>query len=267
MLKIGLVGCGAIGSAIAKEIDSNFDETELKACWDINEENMRRLSDSLKNKPSYLKPGDMVHEVDFIVEAGGALAVAELLPLIVEHNKKLLVISVGGLVGHESYLQKIAKGRGELFIPSGALAGLDAIKALPKSEIESVTLTTTKPPRGIAGAPFFKENPIDLESLTEKTVIFEGTAGEAVSLFPKNINVAIALSLAGIGVKKTRVRILVDPNSEKNSHEICAKGTFGQITTRTENMPFPQNPKTSFLAALSVIASVKSLTSNIHVGT
>jgi len=267
MLKIGLIGCGAIGSAIAREIDSNFDGTQLAACWDTKEENMRRLSDALKNKPAYLKPGEMVHAVDFIVEAGGILAVAEILPLIVEHNKRLLVISVGGLVGQESLLQKIEAGRGELFIPSGALAGLDAVKALPKSEIASVTLTTTKPPRGIAGAPFFKENPIDLESLTGTAIIFEGTAGEAVNLFPKNINVAVALSLAGVGIKKTRVRILVDPNSEKNSHEICVKGTFGQITTRTENAPFPQNPKTSFLAALSVIASVKSLTSNIHVGT
>jgi len=267
MLKIGIIGCGAIGGAIANEIDKNFEETQLTACWDVKEENMNRLSNGLKNKPAYLKPVEMVQAVDFVVEAGGALAVAEILPLIVEHNKKLLVISVGGLVGQESFLQKIEAGRGELFIPSGALAGLDAIKALPKSEIESVTLTTTKPPRGIAGAPFFNENPIDLENLTEKTVIFEGTAGEAVSQFPKNINVAVALSLAGVGIKKTRVRILVDPNSEKNSHEICVKGTFGQITTRTENTPFPQNPKTSFLAALSVIASVKSLTSNIHVGT
>jgi len=267
MLKIGIVGCGAIGSYIAGEIDKNPNRMKVLACWDSDADKIKTLAGNMRVSPCVLEPGEMIKQVDLIVEAACAQAVAELLPLIVENNKKLLVISVGGLVGQEEMLSKISAGMGELFIPSGALAGLDAIKSIPKEEIRKCRITTTKPPRGIKGAPFFKGNPVDLENLKKTTLIFEGTAKEAVSLFPKNINVAAALSLAGIGLEKTEVRILVDPASSKNSHEICIEGTFGKIVTRTENLPSPTNPKTSFLAALSVVASIRAMTSSIHIGT
>jgi len=130
-----------------------------------------------------------------------------------------------------------------------------------------VVLTTSKPPAGLAGAPFVAENQIDLDEIKERTVLFEGTAQEAVKAFPANINVAASLSLAGIGPQRTQVRIIADPELSANVHQIEVIGKFGKLTTRTENLPSPSNPKTSYLAALSAVATLKSITEAAKIGT
>ncbi len=128
-------------------------------------------------------------------------------------------------------------------------------------------LTTTKNPEGLKGAPFVLENNIDLKSFPEKTLLFEGSAEAAIAAFPANVNVAASLSLAGIGPKETRVRVFVDPKASRNIHEISAEGDFGKLTCRVENVPSPDNPRTSFLAALSAIATLKKLTEPLQIGT
>jgi aspartate dehydrogenase len=129
-------------------------------------------------------------------------------------------------------------------------------------------LTSRKPPRGLKNAPYVIENRIDLDSITEERVLFEGTAEQAVSGFPKNINVSAVLSIAGVGPKNTTVKIIAAPGLAVNVHEIEVAGDFGKLITRTENVPFPENPKTSFLAALSAVATLKQLLDEaIKIGT
>jgi aspartate dehydrogenase len=143
---------------------------------------------------------------------------------------------------------------------------LDGIKSA-RDEIERVMIRTIKPPKSLEGAPFFKKRHIELSKIRKPTIIYEGSAEEAARLFPSNINVAASLSLAGIGPRRTKVQIIADPNIKCNVHEITAEGRFGVLKTRAENVPSPDNPKTSYLAALSAIATLKKITEPIQVGT
>ena len=154
-----------------------------------------------------------------------------------------------------------------VYLPSGAISGLDAIKAV-KDELDSVILTTTKHPNSLKDAPFFEKFKINLDDISEPSTIFEGTASEAVRLFPKNINVSALLSLVGLGSHETIVKIIADPNTTKNTHTITSSGKFGRITTIVENIPDTNNPKTSRLAILSAIETLRSIcTDEIKIGT
>jgi len=154
-----------------------------------------------------------------------------------------------------------------VYLPSGAIIGLDGIRAV-QNELESIVLVTTKNPKALKGAKFFETSTIDPDKITTLTTIYEGSAQDAVRLFPANINVAALLSLAGIGSEKTKVRIVADPNTDKNTHEIYAQGKFGKFSVKVENVPSPNNPKTSRLATLSAIECLRKICgSPINIGT
>ncbi|MFQ5800136.1 MAG: aspartate dehydrogenase domain-containing protein, partial [Candidatus Hydrothermarchaeales archaeon] len=129
-----------------------------------------------------------------------------------------------------------------------------------------VELKTIKSPASLEGAPYIVEKGMDLSGIKKRTVIFSGNASEAVAGFPSNVNVAAALAISGIGVRKTRVKIIADPAVERNIHEIRAKGDFGELSFRTENLPSQKNPKTSLLAALSAVSTLKKITNPIKIG-
>ena len=153
-----------------------------------------------------------------------------------------------------------------LFIPSGAICGIDGVKAANIEKISSAVIKSTKSPKSLEGAPYIIKNKIDLRKIKKKTKIFEGSALEAIKGFPKNVNVSATLSLAGIGAKKTKVIVVVDPKIKRNMHEIEVVGSFGKLTTKTENVLSPLNPKTSHLAVLSACTTLKRLTGNIKIG-
>jgi len=154
-----------------------------------------------------------------------------------------------------------------VYLPSGAIAGLDALKAV-RDELESVVLVTTKNPNSLKGAPFFDSSDIDPEKISEPTILFDGTAKEAVSLFPKNVNVSALLSLVGLGGDNTSVRVVADPNTDKNTHEINANGKFGNMKITVENEPDSMNPKTSRLATLSAVELLRQIcTKEVQIGT
>ncbi len=266
-MKIGIVGCGNIGQLIAHGI-AEHPILALTALADIDQQRALSLAESLPTHPAVISTVQLVSEVDLIVEAASAAVVPSLLEQACPLGKDLLIVSVGGMLNLPPALSSlIMKSHSRIYLPSGALAGLDAIKAAAGDEIESVTLTTRKPPGGLTGAPYLVRAGIDMTSIKKATVIFEGTALEAVKAFPKNINVAAALSMAGIGAERTKVKIIADPETKTNSHEIEAIGKFGRMLSRTENLPFPKNPKTSYLAALSALATLKKLGGTIQVGT
>ncbi|MFH0924879.1 MAG: aspartate dehydrogenase [bacterium] len=262
--KVGIVGCGNIGNYLAKFLDRE-EYFELKALADIDRERARNLANLLSSQPSVVSNLELVDLVDLTIESACPQVVPGLVRNTILKKRNILVLSVGGLVSEPDLLDLIRKNKEtQVYIPSGAIAGLDAVKAAAASGgIKKVTLTTTKPPKGLEGAPYIKDKNIDLFRINVPTVIFEGTAREAINAFPKNINVAISLSIAGIGPDMTIVKIVANPNTDVNSHEITVEGDFGKIETRTENVPCPFNPRSSYLAVLSTIALLKGMTSSL----
>ncbi len=270
MLKIGVIGCGAIGTEICKAVDTEIINAKLVAVYDREREHCARLLGTLKNKPEVLSPDELISRADIVVECASQAAVRELGLSVLEKGKDLMVLSVGALMDSKllEEFARVAKERNSMiYIPSGAIAGLDGLKSTSIASIYKVVLSTTKNPESLLGAPFVLEHNLDLSSLHGKTMLFEGCADDAVRAFPENVNVAASLSLAGIGAKKTLVRVFVDPEATKNIHEINVEGDFGTLTCRIENVPSPANPKTSFLAALSAIATLRKITEPLQIGT
>jgi aspartate dehydrogenase len=162
----------------------------------------------------------------------------------------LVVLSIGGLLD----VAELEAAGPVIHIPAGALGGLNAVQAMNVAGLESVELTSRKPPAGLG---------LDVN---EETVVFEGSAAEVIRKFPKNVNVAIALSFAGIGPERTRVRLVADPAVDRNTHHVVARGAAGEIEFISRNVPFPENPRTSYLAALSAIAMLRRLSATLQVG-
>jgi aspartate dehydrogenase len=267
-LKIGIIGCGTIGTEIGRACLSRLkNKVTLFAVCDIDEARAERMNKILRAHARVLKLDDIIKKCDFIVEAASARISAGVLKKCVKHKKACLVMSVGGLLGKEGLLKAARSAGAKVYIPSGAVCGIDGLKAASIGNIDTVTLTTRKPPKGLEGAPYLKENNVDPMSVKKETVVFDGTAAEAVLGFPKNINVSAVLSLAGIGAKKTFVKIVTSPDYTLNTHEVEITGEFGRIVTKAENRPSRSNPKTSALAVFSAIAALEGAVDSVRIGT
>lgn len=266
-MRVGLIGCGTIGTRIAEAIDQRQVNASLVGINDLERQKADALIDKLGLhgiRPLALE--EIFACSDLVIEAASGKVVPEVLRLSIGYRRDCMILSVGGLLSALSLLRE-AEGAGiKIFCPSGAVAGLDAVSAASIGKIDRVRLTTRKPPKGLKGAPFILEKGIDLDALKGEETVFEGSALDAVSAFPKNINVAAALSLAGIGAERTEVRIIADPGSTRNSHQIEVEGEFGSLITKTENLPSPFNPKTSYLAALSAVSCLKKITGSLRIG-
>lgn len=261
---IGLVGCGTIGSHLAMAVDSGkVANASLVSLFDVVENNAQGLKSKMRGKPSAYSDFDrfISSDIDIVVEAASQEAIRKFGKMILRAGKDLMVMSVGALADRaflSELLQAASENGSRIYVPTGAIAGIDAVRTV-RHLLESVTLTTTKSPKALAGAPFFETSKIKLDKITERTVIYEGAASDAVKAFPANVNVAAVLSLAGIGADKTKVRIVADPVATTNQHEIVATGSFGEIRIAVSNVPSPGNPKTSFLAVLSAIECLRSI--------
>ncbi len=267
-IRVGIIGCGTIGGELAIACQTRMrGNLNLVGICDKDAAKSAALQKLLKGKTPVLKLGDLVKKTDLIVEAASASISADILKKAIKNKKDILIMSIGGLIGHEDLLKKAAKAGIKVYLPSGAICGIDALKSGNTGVIDSVTLTTRKPCQGLEGAPYLKEKNIRLSDIKEETVIFDGTAEEAIKGFPQNINVCATLSLAGIGADKTRVRIVTSPDYTKNIHEVEIAGDFGKISTRTENVPSKSNPKTSQLAILSAIAALEGIVESVKIGT
>jgi len=267
MLKVGLVGCGAIGSELARSIDNKkIPGLELIAICDKNKVKENKLARSLRKIPVTSSIEEVIEKADLIIEAASSDIVGELVQKALSKNKDIMVMSVGGMIDYLHLFTEAKKRKRHIYLPSGAIAGLDGIKAAKEAHIDSVTLETSKPLAGLEGASYLLEKNIDLRGIKKKVIVFEGSCQEAVRAFPKNINVAATLSFAGIGMEKTKVRIIADPSLKRNVHHIIVKGDFGKLEVSTENVPSPSNPRTSYLAVLSAIATLRRIVSSVKIG-
>lgn len=267
-LKVGIIGCGAIGASIAEACCGRFSRSlELVAVCDLDQTRVYRFKSLLKRNIPLVDINRLVRKVDLVIEAASAKISASVVRKCIDSGKQCMVMSVGGLIGHEALLKEAAAKEIRLYIPSGAVSGIDAVKGAAVGNIRSVTLTTRKPPKGLAGAPYLAKKKIDVMRIRKEKVVFSGSARDAVAAFPANINVSAVLSLAGIGPNKTRVRIVASPGYKRNVHEIKVTGDAGTIVTRTENVPSSDNPKTSQLAINSAIAMLGEIAGSVRLGT
>ncbi len=261
-MKVALIGCGNIGGEIAAYLINRKGFT-LHSITDIDERNTKDLINKLYLNVKVSSIEQAIAEADLIIEAANKEVVKQILSnkAIDKKKKKLLVMSTGGLIENIDLLNKIK--RCEVHVPSGAIAGLDAIAAVA-GDIESLTLSTTKSPESLEGSPFIVENKIDLFALKTKKTIFKGALKEAIKGFPKNINIAASLFLASKFVN-LKIEIVADPSTKFNTHRINCKGKFGELNVEVINFP-SKNPKTSYLAIQSAISVLNNINTNFKIG-
>ncbi len=272
---VGLIGCGAIGTSVAEAIaGGEVPGAELRVVYDRE----RKLAEAVATSvvPPAAVASDIrdllqVEGLSIVVEAASQQAVHEYGAQVLRAGCDLLVLSVGALLeppGAE--LPALAEQMGRrLYIPSGGIVGIDGLKAAAfRGEVETVILTTRKHPSALAPETLMERLHLHPSEIREPMLVYEGPAREAVRHFPANVNVAATLSLAGIGPERTTVRILADPRSTLNVHEIYIRGAFGEISMTVRNLTHPRNPRTSLLAVLSVLATLREICrSGIHLGT
>ncbi len=267
-VKICVIGCGAIGTTIAKAVDG-FPEVETTYLTDRSQECATRLQEHTKKVVYVPDIVPILGEIGLVAEAASQDAARYYVPLALSAGVNVLVMSVGVFQDEEFQADayRLSKRKGaKIFIPSGAIGGIDALSSASMEEIDEVTLTTTKPPSAFGPSAYLESKGIIPSEIRVRTELFQGSAREAVKHFPQNINVAATISLAGIGFEKTTIRIVCDPQVKTNEHNLRAKGRFGELDVVTRNLPSPRNPKTSYLAALSAISAIRKITGHMWVG-
>jgi aspartate dehydrogenase len=211
--------------------------------------------------------GALAEHADIVVECVPSAFFRAVAAPAVERGRLFMPLSVGALLDHFDLVERARETGARIHVPTGALIGLDAVRAAAEGTIHSVRMVTRKPPRGLAGAPYLEQNRISLDGLAAPLRVFEGTAREGARGFPANVNVAAALSLAGIGPDRTRLEIWADPGVERNMHRIEVDSDSARFSMSIENIPSEENPRTGRITALSVVAALRGLVSELRVGT
>jgi aspartate dehydrogenase len=264
--RVAVVGLGPIGRKVVEALDKGIDGLVLAA---VSVQEPAKHQDFLArlSKPPAILPIDGLADIaDLVIECAPARLVRSIVAPFVSRGKTALVLSAGALLENEDLIELAKQNRGQIVVPTGALIGLDAMTAAAEGNILSVRMVTRKPVNGLVGAPYLVANNIEIEGLTEPLRVFEGTAREAAKGFPANLNVAVALSLAGLGADRTRLEIWADPTLTRNVHRMEVDSDSARFSMSIENIP-SENPKTGRITALSVIAYLRKQRSPLRVGT
>jgi aspartate dehydrogenase len=264
--RVAIAGFGAIGGTVARRLDEGVAGLELGAV------SARRVEQAHERMAAFARPvpvvplGELAGHADVIVECAPAAVFRQVAEPALRAGRLLMPASVGALLQHWDLVAIAERSGGRIVVPTGALLGLDAVRAAAEGEIRHVRMITRKPPKGLAGAPYLEEHGIDFEGLAEARKVFEGSAREGARGFPANVNVAAALSLAGIGPDRTRLEIWADPAVTRNTHRIVVEADSARFEMQIENVPSEDNPRTGRITALSVIAALRGLTSTLKAG-
>ena len=266
-LKLGVAGLGAIGLAVASRVDAGeIPGLELVAVSARNQVTAATRIADFKSAPSLVSLMDLAEVADVVLECIPAALFAEVATPAIERGRIFMPLSVGQLLGHMHLIDKAKATGARILVPTGALLGLDAVRAVAEGQVDSVRIVTRKPPKGLAGAPYLVERGISMDDVRTATKIFSGTAREAIRGFPANVNVAVALSLAGIGPDRTTVEIWADPAVTRNTHTIEVKSDSSDLSMTIANIPSLENPATGKVTALSAMAALRRLTAPLVVG-
>ncbi len=265
-LKIGLAGLGAVGLDVARRIEAGIPGLVLTAIAVRDAEKARRSLPSAGISVALLPAEALAESCDVVVEClPPAMFRAVALPSV-ERGRLLVPLSVGQLLEHWDLVARAKETGARILPPTGALIGLDAVRAAAEGTIHSVTMITRKPPNGLEGAPYLVERGISLKGLNAARKVFDGTAREGARGFPANVNVAAALSLAGIGPDRTRLEIWADPALDRNTHRIEVDADTARFSMSIENVP-SENPRTGRIVGPSTVAALRGLVAELKVGT
>lgn len=269
MQRVAIAGLGAIGRELAKRLSEKGGIAGLTLTA-VAARDHAKAQTFLKSigaeSVSIIPLGALGKHAEIIVEALPSSAFDEVAEPALREGKTLVVVSVGALLDRPALPDLAAKCGGRIVVPTGALLGLDAVRAAAEGVIHSVRMVTRKPPGGLKGAPHLERNTISVDGLTRPLKVFEGSAREAVRGFPANVNVAAALSLAGIGPDRTTIEIWADPSVDRNRHRIEVDSDSAWFALEIANIP-SENPKTGRITAQSVVALLRRLGSSFQIGT
>jgi aspartate dehydrogenase len=264
--RIAVAGLGTIGRALVRCLAGGVAGLELSGVAVRDQEKSRAwLQENGISSPLLTLP-ELPDHADLAVEAAPAHVLEEICQPMLSRGKRVMVLSAGALLAKPRLIELARDNGGQIIVPTGALLGLDAVTAAAEGTIHSVHMVTRKPPKGLAGAPYLESHGISLVGLTQATRVFSGSAREAAAGFPANVNVAAALSLAGIGPDQTTIEIWADPNISRNCHSIEVDSDAARFSLSIENVP-SENPKTGRITALSALAALRKLHAPLRVGT
>ena len=264
--RIAIAGLGAIGRAVARKLTDGLPGLTLACIATGDEAKAKAWLSEQKIDCPVVPLADLPKYADLAIECAPAAQLDNICRPMLTAGKQVMVLSCGALLPRPELVELAKSHGGRIIVPTGALLGLDAVIASAEGIIHSVKMTTRKPPAGLRGAPHLVKNDISVEGLNAAKLVFSGTAREAAAGFPANVNVAAALSLAGIGPDRTMVDIWADPAVERNCHSIEVDSDSARFTLAIENIP-SDNPKTGRNVALSVLAALRKMHAPLAVGT
>ncbi|MGI9355793.1 MAG: aspartate dehydrogenase [Rhizobiaceae bacterium] len=267
-IRLAIAGLGAIGLRVARAADAGeIDFFKLIAVSARDHDLAFGRVSNFHKPPKILVLEELAGVADVIVECVPATVFGRVAKPVIEQGKCLLPLSVGALLNQPDLIVDAKRSGARIIVPTGALIGLDTVRAMAVGTIHEVTLRTRKPPKGLAGARHLVDNGIDIYDLKEPLCVLRGSAREAAKGFPANVNVAAALALAGIGPDKTRVEVWADPAIDRNIQSVTIRSDSGEATMTMNNIPSDENPRTGRIVSNSVIATLQRMTSPIVAGT
>jgi aspartate dehydrogenase len=266
-LRLAVAGLGAIGLGVARRVaEGAIPGLRLAAVAARDTERARRTMAALGASLPVLPLATLAEAAEVIVECLPAKHFLEVAEPAIAAGRIFMPLSVGALIEHMALVDRARATGARILVPTGALLGLDAVRAAAEGSIREVTILTRKPPASLAGAPLIAARGLALDELREPMRIFAGSAREAIAGFPANLNVAVALALAGIGPDRTRVEVWADPSVRRNTHTVRLTSDAADLTMTIENVPSQENPRTGRITALSALTALRRLTAPLVVG-
>ena len=266
-LRVAIGGLGTVGMKLARRLDQGIAGLTLAAVSARNQSSAADRIGGLRRLVPVVSLGVLAEQADVIVECAPAAVFRQVAEPVVEAGKIFMPISVSALLSHWDLVERANETGARIIVPSGALLGLDAVRAAAESHIESVRRVIRKPPKALAGSPYLEQHAIDLNHVLEPQKIFDGSAREGAVGFPANVNIAAALALAGIGPDRTHLEIWADPTVDRNTHTIVVEADSARFELKIENVPSDENPRTGKIVVLSVIATLRRLVDTLVIGT
>jgi aspartate dehydrogenase len=265
-LRVGLAGLGAVGLEVAKRLIDGIDGLTLAAIAVRDADKARRALPQIGDMIALRSVTTLADECDVVVECLPPALFRDVAISAIDKSRIFMPLSVAQLLQNGDLIERAKQNGARILVPTGGLIGFDAVRAAAEGTIHSVNMITRKPPNGLDGAPYLTERGISLKNLDKATKVFDGTARDGAKGFPTNVNVAAALSLAGIGPDRTHLEIWADPALTLNTHRIDVDSDTAKFSMTIENVP-SDNPRTGKIVALSTIAALRGLVSELKVGT
>lgn len=264
--RVAIAGFGTVGLKVAAALAEGIEGCILTAVSANDKERAAKRLPKGCDDVAVVDIEELEPLADVVIECAPSKLLSAICTPFLKAGKTVMVLSSGALLDHPELIESARRHGGQIVVPTGALLGLDAVTAAAESTIHSVRMVTRKPVKGLEGAPFLLDNQISISEIEEPLLLFSGSPRDAIKGFPANLNVAVALSLAGIGPERTKLEIWADPSVERNTHKIDVDADSARFSLLIENIP-TDNPKTGRITALSVIACLRKMGAPLRVGT